>query len=146
MAIIKQNTYGTLVSVMTTELNSLASGARALSSSFGGDTTAADLYGDFELVVTFGVSPSTGATVDLYLLRAADGTNFSDGSSSVAPPNSAFVGAFEIRAVTSAQRIVLPDIVLPPGLWKALIVNSAGQAMAASGNTLKMRPHSLQTV
>ena len=97
--------------------------------------------------MTFGTNPTAGATIELYLLRAADGTNYEDGSASVAPNAGSRVGSFPVRAVTTAQRIVVRDVPLPPGLYKALILNYAtGQAFAASGNTLKVRPHNLQNV
>lgn len=147
MTTLKQLKYETVVSLMTTDLNSLANNASVLSAAAGGDTTDANLLGDFELVVTFDTNPTAGSTVELYLLRAADGTNYEDGSASVAPNPGSRVGSFPVRAVTTAQRIVLRDVPLPPGLYKALILNDAtGQAFAASGNTLKVRPHNLQNV
>jgi len=147
MADIFQQQYDTLTSVMTTELNSLANNARAIASSAqGGDASDAKLQADFELVVTFGTNPTLDSTIDLYLVRAVDGTpNYEDGDASVRPNPSAFVGSFPLRAVTTGQRIVLRDVPLPPGLWKAVLHNNAsGQSFAASGNTLKIRTHNLQ--
>lgn len=145
-ATIQQKLYETINSVMTTELNSLANNARAISAAEGSDaTTAADLFGDFELVVTFGVAPTLDTTVDLYLVRSADGTNYEDGDASVRPAAEAFVGSFQLRAVTTAQRMIIRDVPMPPGLWKAVILNNGtGQAFAASGNTLKVRTHNRQ--
>lgn len=144
-ATIKQLKYETITSVMTTELNSLANNARAISAAMGGDATDANLLGDWELAVTFGVAPTLDATIDLYLVRAADGTNYEDGDASIRPQANAFVGSFQARAVTTAQRLVIPDVPMPPGLYKAVIHNNAtGQAFAASGNTLKVRTHNRQ--
>lgn len=146
MATLKQKAYETIVSVMTTELNSLANNARAISGAQGADGTDANLLGDFELAVTFGTAPTLDTTVDLYLVRAADGTNYEDGDASIRPAANAFAGSFQVRNVTSAQRIVVRDVPLPPGLWKAVIHNNAtGQAFPSSGSTLKMRPHNLQS-
>lgn len=145
--VIKQLDYEDIVSVMTTELNSLANNARAISGAMGADGTAAHLLGDFELVVTFGTNPTAETTIDLYLVRAADGTNYEDGDASLRPNPNAFVGSFPLRAVTTAQRMVLRDVPLPPGLWKAVIHNNGtGQSFASSGNTLKVRPHNRQVV
>lgn len=146
--VVKQNLYDTIVSAMTTELNSLANNARNISSALGSDaTTAASLYADFELSWTQGVAPTAGTGFDLYLVRSADGTNYADGSSSIAPSLNSYVGTFWVRAVTTAQRDVIPDVRLPPGLFKTILVNNGtGQSMAASGNTLKYRPHNLQNV
>lgn len=145
MSDVYQQSYATIVSQMTTELNSLANNARAISSDLGGDATDAPLYGDFELVVTFGTNPTVDTTIDLYLVRAADGSNYEDGDASVRPSPDAFAGSFPVRAVTSAQRIVIRDVPMPPGFYKTVIHNNGtGQAFAASGNTLKVRPHNLQ--
>ena len=145
--VIKQLNYGSIVTVLSTELNSLTNNSRAISAAQGADGTAADLLGDFELVVTYGANPTAESTIDLYLVRSADGTNYEDGDGSIRPAPDAFVGSFPVRAVTTAQRIVLRDRPLPPGLWKALLHNNAtGQTFASSGNTLKLRPHNRQVV
>lgn len=147
MATIKQLNYETITSVMTTELNSLANNTRAISSAKGADATAANLLGDWELVVTYGVAPTVDTNIDLYLVRSADGTNYEDGDASIRPAAECFVGSFQVRAVTTAQRMVVRDIPMPPGLYKAVIYNNGtGQTFAASGNTLKVREHNRQVV
>mgnify|MGYP006265221693 CR=1 FL=1 len=148
MSTIKQLNYETINSVMTTELNSLANNARAISSAEGADGTAADLFGDWELSVTFGTAPTAGTGCDLYLVRSADGTNYEDGDASNAPSANAYVGTFgPLRAVTTAQRLIIPDVPMPPGLYKAVLLNNGtGQSFPASGSTLKVRTHNRQVV
>ena len=147
MATIKQLKYETLVSVMTTELNSLANNARAISAAQGADATDAHLLSEWELVVTFGVAPTVDTLIDLYLVRAADGTNYEDGDATNRPAATAYAGSFQVAAKTTAQRLTIPDVPLPPGLYKAIIFNNGtGQAFAATGNTLKVRPHNRQVV
>lgn len=146
MAVIKQNPYGTIATVLSTELNSLANNSySAASAAQGSDTGAAEVYGDFELVIA-SFTPGSNPVVELYLIRSVDGTNYEDGGGSVAPSQDAYVGAFQITTGTSAKRAVLRDVPLPPGLWKAVVRNLAGAAFPASGNTLRVRPHSLQVV
>jgi hypothetical protein len=123
------------VSILGTEINSLANDA-AVTSAVVSNTTEDDQYADFELVVTYGVAPVADKTVDMYLVRSVDGTNYEDGTAA-RPPAGGFVGSFVLDAVTSAQRKVLAGVMLPPLSFKILLVNKAGQAMAASGNTLK---------
>ena len=146
MADITQKAYETIVSAMTTELNSLANNARAISSALGGDASHAALLGDWELVVTFGTSPTLDAAVDLYLVPAVDGTNYADGDASIRPAPNLYVGSFYVRNVTSEQRMAVRDVPMPPGLYKALILNGSGQAFPASGSTLKVRTHSRRVV
>lgn len=134
MATVTYTAPSSATSLLTTGLNSLANGSRAVSSTVADNR---DLYGDFELVVTFGSAPSADAPVYLYFLEAPDGTNLEDGSTSVTPSAAPDV-IFTVRAVTSAQRVVRPRIPLPNGDYAVLLVNASGQAMAASGNTVKM--------
>jgi len=144
MAVIKQNPYGTIATVLSTELNSLANNSySAASAAQGSDVGAAEVYGDFELAIA-SFTPGTNPVVELYLIRSVDGTNYEDGGGSVAPSQDAYVGAFQIASGTGAKRAVLRDV--PPGLWKAVVRNLSGAAFPASGNTLKVRPHSLQVV
>jgi len=140
MSLSKWSTLGTIVSALTTGLNSLAADARAISSALDNGSDRY-LYGDFELVVTYGVAPSSGGYVALYLVRSADGTNYADGDASIAPPATAWVGNFPVRAVTTAQRVIIPRVLLPPALFKAVVQNKGGQAFGSSGNTVKYRPY-----
>lgn len=144
MATIQQNGYSAAAaSVLTTEMNSLADAGQAVSASIDNSGNL-DLYDDLELVCTFGTSPTAGKSVNLYALISLDGSNYGDGDTSTANTISHFVGAFSVRAVSSAQRLMLRGVQLPPGLLKYQIINNTGQAMAASANTLKRRPYNLK--
>jgi hypothetical protein len=134
---------GSPAAVMTTELDGLANNARAISGAI--DNTVELDFWDVELVVTYGTAPSTGGTVELYLVESVDGTNYGDGDDAVAPPATALVGVFPLRAVTTAQRIMLRGVMVPPLNFKYVVTNKAGQAMAASGNTLKRLPYKVQS-
>ena len=133
------------LTLMTTELNALANNAAALSSVLGGtgvvpNGTDLDLYADIEILVTFGVAPTANNTIDIYIVRSVDGgTNFEDASATgpVLPKNG-YVGSGILRAVTTAQRMVIPAVLLPPGDFKVMVVNNnTGQALAATGNTVR---------
>lgn len=129
-------------SVMTTELNSLASTGTATSAAVD---NSSDLYteGDFELVITYGTNPTAGSVIELYLARSVDGgSNYE-----AVPPAGGVVGAFSLIASTSAQRIIIPNVVLPAGFFKAYVVaKTTGQTAAASGNTLRLMKYTQQVV
>ncbi len=144
----------TIATLMTTELNSLANGSGAIASAGYDNGANLYLYGWFELSVTFGTAPTANSTVSLYLVPAPDGTNYDDaitGASPFASPDM-YVGAFVLRAVTTAQKISLGKsgpmglIALPPVPFKAYLINNSGQAFPASGSTLKMVPYRIQSV
>lgn len=150
MASIKAE-VGTLQTMLSTELNSIATNAGAISTTAFDNSLTANLwlFGDFELVVTFATAPTANTTVDLYLLSSLDATNYGD-ATTIAPAigiPSHFIGAFPLRNITTAQRILLPTIApirLPPTLIKLQAINRSGQAFPASGSTIKMLPSRYQ--
>lgn len=143
---------GSIQTLATTELNSLANAAAALGVEYDNSSNLY-LWGIFELNVTFGTNPTAGSTVDLYLIPAPDGTNYDDNTTgaSGAAPSTCYMGGFPLRAVTTAQKVplglgILRGIELPPTKFKAFVINKSGQAFPASGSTLKMVPYRYQSV
>lgn len=127
------------VTLLSTELNSLATTAGCDPSAALSNATELDLYVDLEMVVTFGSAPTVGTTLDVYLVRSVDGTNYEDASATgpILPANG-YAGSFTLRAVTTAQRMVIPQVLCPPRDFKVMVLNNAtSQTTAASGNTLK---------
>ncbi len=130
---------GPLVTEISAGLNGLASGAGVASGTVSNDDTAErDRFADAELLVTFGTAPVADLSVALYLRRSINGTDFEDASAS-RPPANGLVGVFPVAALTTAQRLLIPGIVLPPTDFQWYVVNNAGQAFVASGNTLRVR-------
>lgn len=138
--------YETIASVLTTELNSLANaGYSSASSAQGSDGTGGPLLADFEMV-TGGAQSATNSVVgELYVLRSADGTNYETTPSSTVPGVDSFAGQFTDASGSSTKRCIIRDVPNPPGLWKAVYKNASGSSHAASGNTVKVRHHSLST-
>lgn len=144
MADFKHKAYDAIVTVLSTELNSLANNAGVISAAID-NTGSLNLYDDLEFVVTFGSAPADGAPVDVYVVASADGgVTYGDGDASVVPPQNHYVTSFAVRAVTSAQRLIVRDIPVPGLFYKYVVYNKAGQAMAATLNTLKRRSHCYQ--
>ena len=143
MAAVQKWKVGTQTSLLTTGLNSLANNALAISGAFDNTQTTGAGAGytlcDVELVATYGSAPTANTAVAVWFLGSQDGTNYEDGDASITPARMPDV-VFPVRAVTTAQRIIRRAW-LPWGLLKALLKNDGtGQAMAASNNTLKVRP------
>ena len=139
---------GTWTQLLSTELNSLASGSGALQTTGTNpafdNTAAGNLFftADIELVATFGAGPTSG-TIDVYLLPlGSDAATYADGAGGASPvtSNAEYLCSFPVRAVTTAQRLVLSDVPIPGGQFIVeLLNNGTGQSLAASGNTLKIR-------
>ena len=132
-----------ITSLLTTELNSLASAAGSALGTEYDNATNCFLYGLFELTATFGSSPTADTTVDLYLVPAPDGTNYDDGSATILAGNH-IIGGWNIRAVNTAQKLAMWGVPLPPTKFKLNVLNNTDQAMAASGNIVKMIPYGLK--
>lgn len=129
------NSRGT---VLTTELNSLGNGNRTNAGTEVANQTNLDQYAKVELQVTFGSAPSAGGVVNVYMVTAADGTNYEDGSSSVDPQAHRLMVSIPVRAVTSAQRLTSRPFALEPAKTKFIIENKSGQSFPASGSTLTL--------
>lgn len=132
-----------IASVLTTELNSLASAGVSAASSARDNTTNLDLFTDLTFTIAAqGAARSSGANVSVYLIMALDGTNYDDTNATTAE----LAAVFSFDAVTTARQSTRRDIPIPPGLFKWFVVNNTGQAFAASGNILEVRNHSVKSV
>lgn len=132
---------GTLQTVLSTELNSLANGSFAATSGAVSLASGENVYqeADLELTVSFGTAPSPGGLA-VWLLRRIDGTNFENANASTTPPARMPDVIIPVQAVTGTQRITV-SLPMPPADFKVCVKNdSTGQSFASSGNTLKIRP------
>jgi hypothetical protein len=136
-----------ITTLLSTELNALASGNGSnLGTAYPNDVNL-NFYGDFELFInTFGVAPVVDSTIDLYVVPATDGTNYNDGSATVQPINF-YRGSWSLRAAAVAFRLTIQGVLLPPVPFKLTVFNNAtGQALPATGNTVRMTGYREQFV
>ncbi len=111
-----------------------------------------DLYAfaDFELVLGSAAFTGTDSGIELYLIPCVDGTNYptwtGNGTSDKQENAPFYVGPFALTGTTAAQRAALRDVDLPNGKYKLACRNRGNVTLAASGNSLKWRPHSLKSV
>lgn len=144
MATTKHKAYrATVANALTTEMNSLANLGNTAASATIDNTSNLDLYHDLTLnVAAQGTARSAGASIVVYLIMALDGTNFD----AVNETTAEVVAVFPLDAATTARQLTRRDIPIPPGLFKYFVRNITGQTLAASGNTLEYRAHSVETV
>jgi len=145
MATTQKWARGTTDTVLTTELNSLANNTNAVKATAVSVTSSDYVMAEVELYVTFSAAPTSNTGISIWFLREVDNTNYEDGTSSVTPTRPPDV-VFGVRAVTTAQRIV-KTCLLPPGSFKPLLRNEGtGQAFVSTGNFVKVKPFTLQSV
>jgi hypothetical protein len=130
---VSDRSGGAVVTIMSTELNSLGAGSGVTSSAVSNDAgDEMDLFMDLELFVdVFASAPTDGDTIDVYLYRTVDGTNYSDDET---PPN--YIGSFIVDGTGTTQRMFLNTVLAPPDDFKMRIVNNS-TAFDAAGHTLK---------
>jgi hypothetical protein len=149
MSGVTLSAYQGLTTVLSTELNALAATTgKAISAALNNGTVNPDwnlnLFADLELAVDFVTGPTAGTVVELYLLPSIDdGTTYPDGSTSILPQASLYVGGFAVRNTTAAQVMVLRGIPLPPGYYKYLVQNTTNQAFPATGSTLRQNVYQI---
>ena len=146
MAILHKHTsFASPISILTP--NSLANNGRTnQSTAVDNDLTAnQQLYFDVEGVFAWGSAPTDGSVMRLYYFPSIDGgTTYPIGDSSNPPSLSQLVATFVLTAQT-AQRIVIPNLLMPAGKTKFLLENLSGQALSGSGNTVRIALHAQQT-
>jgi hypothetical protein len=139
------------VTLLSTELNALSNGSTSAVGTEYDNSAGIYTMGLFEVLVTFGSAPSATGLIDLFLVSAPDGTNYTDGGGSVLPPSTDYAGAFPLRAVTTAQRVRLGGgplliVALPPAKFKVAARNAAGTAFPATGSTVVLYPYRIKSV
>lgn len=159
MATTQKYLIGTTVTLLSTELNSLASSAGLTAGAIssvggtsgqfnntpGGGSLDGYAFGRFELVLAApGGTLASNTAANIWLLGTVDGTNFEDGGAAVASSRRPDL-VIPVRAVSTAQRVsvIAP---LPPGNFFVLLSQNTGQTWNASGNTLKVSPVTWQGV
>lgn len=135
---------GNPVTVLSTELNSLAAGGAVVSATIDNDADL-DTFADFELFVNFTGTPGLAEAVDLWAVRTVDGSNFEDASTTIFP-RAEFLGSFLVHDNGNDQRLILPEIRLPPRDFKVLLHNQTVNGLEASGHVLKMLTYKLAVV
>jgi len=144
MATFKWASAESLTTVFSTGLNSLADGSYAgVSSAF---TNSTDLYELLALELNLAsLSPAAGAFVDIWILYAADASNFATTGKPLI--TSALLTTFQLDTTAStAQRLFKAGLPIWPFDYKLDLRNKVGVAFNASGNTLKASRYNEQSV
>ncbi len=138
----KWNAPSSVVTVHSTSLNSLGSGAMSAASAAIDNDTNRDMYVDLELVLA-SLSPGAGAHIPIFIAEAIDGTNYpADAAATMRLQINQILTIFSLGiTAATAQRVVSRNVLIPPGKFKLYLDNQAGVALGATLNTLKILPY-----
>jgi hypothetical protein len=141
-SVAKWNAPSSIVSVLTTELNSISNNAMSAASGAIDNDTNLDMYVDIEVLLA-ALSPAAGAFIALYILEAPDGTNYpAQSAADLRLTTSQLLCVIPVGTTSStAQRVVARNILIPPGKFKIVLDNQTGVSLASSGNTVKFLPY-----
>lgn len=105
---------------------------------------------DLELVLGSAAFTGADSAINVYIVPTLDGTNYptwSGNATTDAPENEIYFSVqLPLKAATQAQRVVSnaeQPARLPNGKFKFGIRSRANVSLAASGNTLSWRPHTI---
>ena len=136
MGEVTWTSYGSWVTALTTELNSLANDGLAISSEID-NSSDKKLFVDIEVyLASVDLSSQPNPAIYIWLIARTDGTNFEDGGSSVEPARMPDA-IIPLREVNGAQRVFARMLMATPDQFKILVQNKTGTALASSSNTLK---------
>lgn len=120
------------VSLMTTELNSLANATSAASTTERDNTTTR--YAEAEIEVQLAAAAANTGFVDIYLI---EGITTGDLSTYAQLQNARKIGSVQLNGTTTVQKKLPPFQGLGP-FYKAVVYNGSGGALAASNNTVTL--------
>lgn len=138
---------GSVQSLLTTELNSLASGSGTAYGPEYNNSNGPQLADLWFHIASNSSAFTTASYVDIFLVPsstpgASSGTypTYTSGSSYKLAGGNYYAGSIYINPATQSSNVVdevLPGVVLPAGYFKTILVNNTGITFPSTLNTLK---------
>jgi hypothetical protein len=140
---------GSVVHLLTTELNSLASGS---GTAYGPEVGAAN---DPQLgmlyfhIASNSLTFTTSSYVKVFFVPSTTGASgatyptYASGSSYKLAESNYLAGVIYINPAAISAAVVdevLPNVIMPAGFFKTILVNQTGNTLPASSNTLDFYP------
>ncbi len=125
---------------LTTELNALVNSATNTLTAAGTavQNTGGLIYCDVEFVAGSTYTPLVNGYLEVWLLLSLNnGTNYEDGSATVAPGRMADLQIPIRQGTAITPRGTVRGVVLPPSFYKPIVRNQTGATLPATGNILR---------
>ena len=130
-------TWASRGDVLTTELNSLASGGYSAAGTAYDNTANLNRWGVCEVNLA-SLNPTTGAYLMLFMVQSAGGTNYEDAPSSTNPGMHMLVAVLNVATGSATKRVTTRPFRLPAGKVKFVLLNGTNVSLAASGSTVTL--------
>ncbi len=135
------------LTLMTIELNSLASGGGVISSAgglsangvFNNTLTGQAILGDLSFLAGGAFTPTAGANIAGWFIKSRDGGTTYEYSGATPPRAPDFIIPLVAAAYSANQQAWTPGthkVIVPAGYFKVYAVNNSGVSLYTSGNTL----------
>lgn len=140
---------GTVINLLTTELNSLADGSGTAYGPEKGATNNYQLGMLYLHLASNSLAFTTASYVKVFFVPStttASGATYptyTSGSSYKLAEQNYLAATININPATQSANVVdevVPNVLLPLGFFKTILVNKAGVTLPASGNTLDFYP------
>jgi len=139
---------GSVYNLLTTELNSLASGSGSALGPAIDNSTNKYQTGRLELVIASNSLAFTAASFVkvFFLTRLSDGTNYptyTSGASYKLAETQYLAAIINVNPATQSANVVYEtydNARIPQGFFKTVLVSSLGVTLPSSGNTLNLLP------
>ena len=127
-------TYTSRGTLLTTEIDSLATATYSAASAAYDNSSNLDQWG-FLVLKLGSYTPTTGATWTFFFLQSADATNYEDVPSSTNPGTHLLSVSVTVNVAATAKLVETQPFLLPPGKFKLVALNSSGATTTAGGGT-----------
>jgi hypothetical protein len=131
---IKWAAPASIVSVLTTELNSLANNTLSALGPVYDNAANKNRFIDIEVHLG-SLTPAAGGYVALYAALAVDGATYGDAKREAMQQ---VIGVLNLDTAAAVKHTSLRNVPIPPVLMKFYLDNQTGVALAATLNTVKV--------
>ena len=111
------------------------------------NSTTKYMYADLDMVLASAAFTGADSAIECYIIPSVDGTTYPTWAGNVTTDRQEnlglFVGVIRLTGTTAAQAGILSDVELPNGKFKFGFRNRSNVTLAASGNSIGWRPHSV---
>lgn len=135
-----------VATILGTELDALGNGSYSAASGAIDNRTTRSLYMGLQLHLASLTPGASNTGISIYLLPSVDAVVYPDGGSAVVPPPECYLCCFAALSTSAGvKERAIAGLPVPPYLFKLVLLNGSGVALASTLNTLTYSLYSEQS-